>query len=68
MVLRPGTAGEVLKMKSIVRLSFDTITPSAGIPFTVQSLAWTLVGSTGSLKLIPKSVSGVKTVKPHWQS
>ena len=64
MVLRPGTAGEVLKMKSIVMLPFDKIAESAGIPLTVQSLAWTLAGSTGSLRLIPKSVGAVKGTHP----
>jgi hypothetical protein len=68
MVLRPGTAGEVLKKKSIVVLLFDKANPSAGVPFTVQSLAWTLTGSTGSLRLIPKSVGAIKTVKPHMGS
>ena len=29
------------------------------IPFTVKSVAWTVAGSTGSLKLITKSVGWV---------
>ena len=51
-MLTPGTAGEVLKVKSIVMFPFVKAAESAGIPFTVTSLGWTLVGSTGSLRLI----------------
>jgi hypothetical protein len=52
MVLTPGTAGEVLKVKSIVMFPFVKAAESAVIPFTVRSLGWTLVGSTGSFRLI----------------
>ena len=38
---------------------------SAGIPFTVKSLASTVAGSTAQLRLISKVVGGVKTVPPH---
>jgi hypothetical protein len=38
---------------------------SAGIPFTVKSLAWTVAGSTAQLRLISKVVGGVKTVMPQ---
>jgi hypothetical protein len=38
IVLRPCTAGEVLKMKSIVVLPFDMTAESAGILLTVRSL------------------------------
>ena len=31
----------------------------AGIPFTVKSVAWTVPGTTGSLRLITKSVGCV---------
>jgi hypothetical protein len=50
IVFRPPTAGDVLKWNVIVILPLATIAESAGIPFTVRSLAWTLVGSTGSLR------------------
>jgi hypothetical protein len=38
---------------------------SAGIPFTVKSLAWTVAGSTGQLRSILKTVGGVKKVVPQ---
>src|SRR5207245_11719602 len=65
MVLRPGIAGEVLKINSIVMSPFTTVTESAGVPFTVKSLALTVTGSTGSLTLIVKSVGGTKIVLPQ---
>jgi hypothetical protein len=65
MVLRPSTAGEAAKVKSIVRSPFDKKTPFAGLPFTVKSLASRVVGSTGSLKLTMKSVGGVVTMVPQ---
>jgi hypothetical protein len=65
MVLTPGTAGDVLKWNSIVALLFNNWKLSAGIPFTVRSLGWTLVGSTGSFRLTVKSVGGVKTTLPQ---
>ena len=52
IVLTPGTTGDVLKMKAIVVFPFITAAESAGIPFTVRSLGWTLLGSTGSFRLI----------------
>ena len=45
----PGTAGELLKTNSIVRFPFAKVTLSAGIPFTVKSLASRVAASTGSL-------------------
>jgi hypothetical protein len=36
-----------------------------GVPFTVKSLDWTLVGSTGAVMSTRKSVSWVKTVLPQ---
>ena len=41
------------------------VTASAGIPFTVKSLAWTTAGSTAQLRLISKVVGGVRTVPPQ---
>jgi hypothetical protein len=61
-VLTPGTAGEVRKINSIVRSPFIKITLSAGVPFTVKSLASRVAGSTGSLTSISKTVGGVKTI------
>jgi len=61
MVLTPSTTGEVLKWKVIVKLPFVKATVSAGIPFTVRSLGWTVTGSTDSLRLIMKSVGWVNT-------
>ena len=49
IVFMPGTAGEVLKMKSITVLLFNKVNESAGIPFTVKSLASRVAGFTGSL-------------------
>jgi hypothetical protein len=48
-------------MNSIVMLPFNKITLSAGIPLTVRSLAWTVAGSTDSLRLIMKSVGWLNT-------
>ena len=48
-------------MKSIVKLPFTTVAESAGVPLTVKSLAWTVVGSTDSLTLIMKTVGWVNT-------
>jgi hypothetical protein len=67
MVLRPSTTGEVLKWKVIVKLPFITKAESAGIPFTVRSLGWTVAGSTDSLRLIMKSVGWVNTTPPPGQ-
>src|SRR4029077_244288 len=49
IVFMPDTAGEVLKIKSIRVLLFTKVNESAGIPFTVKSLASTVAGSTRSL-------------------
>ena len=65
IILRPGTAGEVLKVKSIVVLPFITVAESAGIPFTVRSLALTVIGSTAPFMLRLKSVGGVVTILPQ---
>jgi hypothetical protein len=43
-----------------VVLPFRSVKPSAGIPFTVKSLGWTVTGSTPSLTLIMKSVGWLK--------
>jgi hypothetical protein len=56
IVLRPCTTGVVLKWKIIVVLPFRSAKLSAEIPFTVKSLACTVVGSTASLTSIMKSV------------
>jgi len=62
IVLTPGTAGEVRKVNSIVRSPFIKLTLSAGVPFTVKSLASRVAGSTGSLTSISKTVGGVKMI------
>src|SRR5437762_11032066 len=51
--------GELLKWKVILALPLLNTNEFAGIPFTVKSVAWTLAGTTGSLKLITKSVGCV---------
>ena len=61
----PGTAGEVLKKKCIVAPPLTIIKESAGIPFTVKSLAWTFAGP-GGLRLTVKSVGGLETVVPQF--
>ena len=61
----PCTAGEVLKKKCIVAPPLTIIKVSAGIPFTVKSLASTFAGP-GGLKLTVKSVGGLKTVVPQF--
>jgi len=64
-VFCPCTAGEVLKKKCIVAPPLTIIKVSAGIPFTVKSLASTFAGP-GGLKLTVKSVGGLKTVVPQF--
>ena len=59
IVFSPSTTGEVVKVKSIVWFPFDKVAVSAGVPFTVKSLAWTVDGSAGSLRLTVKSVGAV---------
>ena len=61
MVLLPSTTGEVLKMKVMVRLSGLMLSLSARVPLTVRSLAWTVVGSTDSLRLISNIVGWLNT-------
>jgi hypothetical protein len=65
MVLMPGVAGELLKIKLIVVSPFDRLTLSAGIRFTVKSLASRVAGSTGSLTLRLNSVGGAVTIPPQ---
>jgi hypothetical protein len=62
MRFRPGTTGEALKWKVMVPPPPLMVSPSAGIPLTLKSPGWTVVGSTGALMLTTKSVSWVKTV------
>jgi hypothetical protein len=64
-VFWPGTAGEVLKKKCIVAPPLTIIKESAGVPFTVKSLAWTFAGP-GGVRLTMKSVGGLKTVVPQF--
>ncbi len=59
IVLRPGTAGEVLKWNVIVMRS-DTVQESAGTLFTVKPPA--PQKSTGQLTLTLKSVGGGKEI------
>ena len=65
IVLMPGTAGEVLKTNSIMRCPFDKVTLSAGIPFTVKSLASRVAGSTGSLTSTVKSAGCTEMIAPQ---
>jgi hypothetical protein len=62
-MLTPCLAGEVLKMKLIVMLLFDKTTLSAGVPFTVKSLASRVAASTGSVTSTLKTTGGTKTTK-----
>jgi hypothetical protein len=62
MVLRPGTTGEVLKWNTMVVFPFVKAKASAGMPFTVKSVGWTVSGSTGSLTLKTKSVGAVPVI------
>ena len=64
-MFRPGTAGEVLKMNSIVRSPFDRVTLFAGIPFTVKSLASRVAGSTGSLTSRVKRTGSTEMIAPQ---
>lgn len=61
MVFWPPTTGEVLKWKVMVRSPLMMISLSAGVPLTVKSLAWTVAGSAGSLRLTVNSVGAVPT-------
>jgi hypothetical protein len=64
IVLRPCTTGVVLKWNTIVMFPFCKAEASAGIPFTVKSVGWTVTGSTGSLTLTMKSVGAVPVITP----
>ena len=61
MVFWPPTTGEVLKWKVMLRSPLMMISLSAGVPLTVKSLAWTVAGSAGSLRLTVKSVGALPT-------
>lgn len=65
IVFMPGTAGVVLKMKSINVLLFDKVNESAGIPFTVKSLASRDAGSSGSLTARVKSIGCTEMIAPQ---
>ena len=56
-----GTEGELLKWKVIVVFPFINTDELAGVPFTVKSLASTVPGSAGPLRLTVKSVGAVTT-------
>ena len=59
-MLVPSVTGELLKWKVIVALPLLKVgVKFDGVPFTVKSLAWTVLVSTGSLKLITKSTGCV---------
>ena len=62
MVFWPPTTGEVLKWKVMLRSPLMMISLSAGVPLTVKSVAWTVAGSAGSLRLTVKSVGAVPTI------
>ena len=62
MVFWPPTTGEVLKWKVTLRSPLMMISLSAGVPLTVKSLAWTVAGSAGPLRLTVKSVGAVPTI------
>ena len=65
IVLTPCTAGEGLKIKSIVVSPFNKTASPAGIPFTVKSLASTVAGSTGLVTLTVKMIGGKGKVPPQ---
>ena len=62
MRFKPGTTGEALKWKVMVMPPPLTVSLSAEVPLTLKARGWTVVGSTGALMLITKSVSWVKTM------
>ena len=62
MVLRPCVTGVVLKWNTMVLFPFSKAKAFAGIPFTVRSVASTVAGFAGSLKLIMKSVGAVPVI------
>ena len=57
MRFRPCPTGEALKWKVMVSPPPLITSLSAGIPLTLKSLGWTVVGSTGAKMLTTKSVS-----------
>jgi hypothetical protein len=57
-MLAPCLAGDVLKWKLIVMSPFVKATVSAGIPFTVKSLASRVAGSTASVTSTSKITGG----------
>lgn len=66
ITLVPCTTGDLSKWKIIVVLPLITADATAGILFTVKSLALTVVVSTGPSTLIVKSLSGTsKKVISH---
>jgi hypothetical protein len=62
MVFSPGTTGEALNWKVMVLPPPLTVSLSAGVPLTLKSPGWTVVGSTGANTLTTKSVNWVNTV------
>ncbi len=62
--MRPCVTGVVLKWNTMVLLPFSKAKASAVIPFTVRSVASTVAGFAGSLKLIMKSVGAVPVITP----
>jgi len=62
MVLRACVTGVVLKWDTMVLFPFCKAKAFAGIPFTVRSVASTVAGFAGSLKLIMKSVVAVPVI------
>jgi hypothetical protein len=63
--LPPCRAGDGKKKKLIVVLPFDKLNEFAGVPLTVKSLAWTVAGSAGSLRLTVNSVGAYPTMLPQ---
>ena len=62
--MRPCVTGVVLKWNTMVMFPFCKAKASAGMPFTVKSVDWTVAGSTGSLTLTMKSVGAVPVITP----
>src|ERR1051326_2103416 len=58
MTLRPCTAGDILKWKTM-KVGLKIVSLSAGIPLTMKSVGWTLPGSVGSLSCTEKSTGCV---------
>ena len=63
ITLRPCTAGDVLKWKTMAK--FSKVKLSAGVLLTVKSVGWTLLGSVGSLRKTVKSSGGVLITLPQ---